>query len=75
MPDYNDDPLHTTLRDNIESLIEEQEITWTSMGRAADLSTSMVTHIRHLKSTPSLVTLSKIADALDVSISELVDGC
>ena len=75
MPDYSEDQLHITLRDNIESYIEDQEITWTSMGRAVDLSTSMVTHIRHLKSTPSLVTLSKIADALNVSISELVDGC
>lgn len=75
MPDYSDDPLHTTLRDNIESLIDNRETTWTAMGRAADLSTSMVTHIRHLKSTPSLVTLSKIADALEVSVSDLVDGC
>ena len=75
MPDYSDDPLHITLKSNIESLLNDQELTWTSMGRAADLSTSMITNIRHLKSTPSLVTLSKIADALDVSVSDLVEGC
>lgn len=75
MPDYTDDQLHIRLRNNIESLIEDRETTWTAMGRAAGLSTSMITHIRHLKSTPSLVTLSKIADALEVSIGDLVEGC
>ncbi len=75
MPNYNEDPLHLQLKQNIESLIEDRETTWTAMGRAADLSTSMITHLRHLKSTPSLVTLSKIAEALEVSVSELVEGC
>ena len=75
MPNYSDDPLHITLKGNIESLIDDGETTWTSICRAADLSASMVTHIRHLKSTPSLVNLSKIADALEVPVSDLVEGC
>ena len=77
MPSYQGNVAHERLKENIESIMDQYEppMTWSSMGRRADISTSMVTNIRHLRSTPSLATLSKIAEALDVPISDLVEGC
>ena len=57
---------------NIVSLRKERGITQEKLALNADMSVSYLRHIEHGFANPSLKTLHRIADALEVPIDHIV---
>src|SRR4051794_33261155 len=57
---------------NIQSLREKRRITQSALAALAGIPRSTVTHIESGEGNPSLSNLTRIADALQVSIEELL---
>lgn len=60
------------LRNNIKFFREKRKISQIELARRAELSKSYVSKLEKQKSNPTLQTLTKIADALEICIARLI---
>ncbi|RME80000.1 MAG: helix-turn-helix domain-containing protein [Caldilineae bacterium] len=70
-PGPNADPSTETLGQRIKRIRKQQNMTLTEVAAAANLSASHLSQIERDKTTPSLMTLASVAEALHVSVREL----
>lgn len=59
--------------DNLVSILDEYKMTQRDLADAAGLDESTVSKYIHKRMAPSIFAIINIADALDISIDELVD--
>ncbi len=60
-----------TVGDRVRSVREERELSMEQLALSADIAKSTLDHVEH-GVTISLFVITKLADALDVTIDELV---
>lgn len=60
------------LGENIKRLRAEKGISQRELARRIDMSGQMISKIEKAETSPSIETLSKIANTLDVSINDLI---
>ncbi len=59
---------------NLRAAREHAELTQEALGHAADFHPTEVTRIEKGRRNPGLLTIVKLAKALDVSAGDLLDG-
>jgi transcriptional regulator with XRE-family HTH domain len=74
MPDYSDNKGHQRLKKNIEAQLKKKNWYWSNLQRRADVSSSMISNVSNLKSSPTLAMLLKLAGTLGVPVSKLLEG-
>ncbi len=62
------------LAQRIRALRGERNLTLEQVAERANLTKSVLSKVENFRVTPSLPALSKIAEALGVTVAELVDG-
>lgn len=63
------------LGDRIRAIRKDKKITQESLGEQIDLTSVQICNIETAKSRPSVESLIKISDVLQVSVDELLFGC
>lgn len=61
------------LKDNIKRIRENNHISQRELARRINMSSQMISKIERGETTPSLETLNKIAEALDIKVDELLN--
>lgn len=69
---YNPEKKSKELIQNIKKICEVREISYYTLARQADISTSTLHSLLSGKSRPYLYTVYKLCNALNISISELL---
>lgn len=69
---YNPEEKSKELIQNIKKICEVREISYYTLARQADISTSTLHSLLSGKSRPYLYTVYKLCNALNISISELL---
>lgn len=72
-PPANADP-RATFGDNLRAAREDAELTQEALGHAADFHPTEVTRIEKGRRNPGLLTIVKLAKALDIPAGKLLDG-
>ncbi|MGE5483853.1 MAG: helix-turn-helix domain-containing protein [Ignavibacteriales bacterium] len=62
------------LSETIRRIRSERQMSLKDLAQATGISDSMLSQIEHSRTSPSVGTLKKIADALGVSVGSLFDG-
>jgi len=72
--DPNENAVNGQIGQRMKILRKEQNLTLAEVAAAANLSTSHLSQIERNKTTPSLMTVASVAEALNVSVRELFES-
>ncbi len=65
--------LNELITNRIQNLKDEKQMSWEKLAYSAGLSKSGVCKVKNQQSIPSLLSLYKICNALDISINDFLN--
>lgn len=69
---YDLNQLNTQFGERIRTLRQQQNLSQMDLAELADLNTTYIGHLEHGTKSPTLQTLAKLANALHLSLPELL---